>query len=101
MNGTEAIKQGIYGWYLADRARQLEAEFRAIVVPGGTPDPDFGLRLAQWAGRASVTLGLVADEFGALPGPVPDCPVCGSQPVWCHYNDGRPSAFKTACGHAS
>lgn len=66
MTATEAIRQGIYGGYLADRARELEAEFREIVTPGGFVD---AVALAQWAGRASVTLGLIADEFGDLPGP--------------------------------
>ena len=99
MTGTEAVNQGVYGFYLAERARELAAELAALTPPGCTQLD--GLALAAWAGRAGVTLSLIAEEFaGPLPLPDPTkCAVCGNVAVLICHSDGR-NEFRPACDHA-
>lgn len=71
MTALEAVNQGVYGFYLAERARELAAELDALTPPGCTKLD--GMALAAWAGRAGVTLKLIANEFAA-PLPEPKLP---------------------------
>lgn len=97
MTAAEAIKAGVYGFYLADRARQLRTELDELMSSNQLGVDS--LALARWAGRASVTLSLIAEEFA---GPLPDptkCAVCGNLAVLICHADGR-NEFRPACDHA-